>query len=134
MNSFNHYSLGSVGHWLFSAAAGIAPVDGEPAFRRFTIRPRPGGSITEATATHDCASGRIESAWQLEDGAIDLRVVVPWNTEAEVWIPSVPSADLLESGTPAAEAEGITVLGDREGSAVVLVGGGAYAFAGRRRA
>src|SRR5262249_39515289 len=35
MNSFNHYSLGSVGVWLFSGAAGIELDDAHPGYRHF---------------------------------------------------------------------------------------------------
>ena len=40
MNSFNHYSLGSVGEWLYRYVAGIDL--GAPGYGRILIRPRPG--------------------------------------------------------------------------------------------
>jgi alpha-L-rhamnosidase len=41
MNSFNHYSLGSVGKWMFQSAAGIDTDEGEPGFKKIIIRPMP---------------------------------------------------------------------------------------------
>jgi alpha-L-rhamnosidase len=44
MNSFNHYSFGAVGEWMFATLAGI-DTDG-PGFRKLLIRPTPGEGIT----------------------------------------------------------------------------------------
>jgi alpha-L-rhamnosidase len=39
MNSFNHYSLGSVGEWLFRQVAGIELDPDLPGFQRFPLAP-----------------------------------------------------------------------------------------------
>ena len=39
MNSFNHYSLGSVGEWLYRNVAGIDPE--QPGYRTLFVRPSP---------------------------------------------------------------------------------------------
>jgi alpha-L-rhamnosidase len=134
MNSFNHYSLGSVGDWLYRTVAGIEPDPDAVGFERFTIRPRPGGTITRASATHDCIRGRIEVDWSVDDGAVRLAVVVPTNTTATVWVPGCTVAALTEGGAPVATVDGVDVIGEREGAAVVSVGGGTYDFRGASRA
>jgi alpha-L-rhamnosidase len=83
--SLNHYSKGAVISFLHRYTAGIELL--EPAYRRFRIRPRPGGGLTRATAVHDSPHGRIESAWRVDGNAFELRVVVPAGTEAEVVLP-----------------------------------------------
>ncbi|MFD0855866.1 family 78 glycoside hydrolase catalytic domain, partial [Actinomadura adrarensis] len=47
MNSFNHYSLGSVGDWLYGGVAGIGQAPGSVAYRRLLLRPQVGGRLTE---------------------------------------------------------------------------------------
>jgi alpha-L-rhamnosidase len=84
--SLNHYSKGAVVSFLHRYTAGIELV--EPAYRRFRVRPRPGGGLTSAEATHESPYGRIGSAWRLDEGRFELRVVVPSGTEAEVVLPS----------------------------------------------
>jgi alpha-L-rhamnosidase len=84
--SLNHYSKGAVVSFLHRYTAGIELV--EPAYRRFRVRPRPGGGLTHAEAVHESPYGRIESAWRIDDGVLHLRVVVPPGTEAEVVLPS----------------------------------------------
>jgi alpha-L-rhamnosidase len=83
--SLNHYSKGAVISFLHRYTAGIDLV--EPAYRRFRVRPRPGGGLTSAEAAHDSPYGRIESAWRIEDGVLRLRVVVPAGTQAQVVLP-----------------------------------------------
>jgi alpha-L-rhamnosidase len=83
--SLNHYSKGAVISFLHRYTAGIELV--EPAYRRFRVRPRPGGGLTSAEAAHESPYGRIEAAWRIEGGSLELRVVVPAGTSAEVVLP-----------------------------------------------
>lgn len=128
MNSFNHYSLGSCGRWLFEGVAGISRDPGAPGFERIIIRPRPGPTLTEARATYRSVRGRISSEWTREDGRFSLHVVIPANTTATVYVPAGPGATLLESGRPVAEAEGVRVLRKTADAAVLAVGSGDYTF------
>jgi len=83
--SLNHYSKGAVISFLHRHTAGIELV--EPAYRRFRVRPRPGGGLTSAEAAHESPYGRIESAWRRSGASFELRVVVPPGTAAEVVLP-----------------------------------------------
>jgi hypothetical protein len=87
--SLNHYSKGAVVSFLHRYVAGIELPDDDaaPAYRRFRIRPRPGGGLTSASAAHDSPYGRIESAWEITGSFFDLRIRVPAGTQAEVVLP-----------------------------------------------
>ena len=63
MNSFNHYSLGSVGDWLFGRVAGIDQTPGSVAYRELLLRPLPGGRLTWARAEQETARGRVACGW-----------------------------------------------------------------------
>ena len=123
MNSFNHYALGSVVDWLFRVVGGIQPLDEHPGMSHVRIQPRPGGTITSASAWHDGPHGRIETAWEVDgSGRMALGFDLPPNTSAEVVLPVMPtSAD----GTPLDGADGIRTLDTTRG-AVVTVGSGRY--------
>ena len=84
-DSLNHYSKGAVVSFLHRYTAGIEPI--EPAYRRFRVRPMPGGGLTCAEGAHESPYGRIESAWRLDGDTFSLRVVVPAGTEADVVLP-----------------------------------------------
>ena len=96
MNSFNHYALGRVADWLHRSVAGLAPA--EPGYRRLLVKPLLGPGITSAEARHDTPYGPAEVAWAIDDD-LELRVVVPPNTDAEVWIPGATKPVLVGSGT-----------------------------------
>jgi len=82
MTSFNHYALGAVADWMHRTIGGLAP--SEPGYRRMHIHPRPGGGLTHARARHITPYGLAECAWKIEDGKIDLDVIIPANTTAQV--------------------------------------------------
>jgi alpha-L-rhamnosidase len=128
MNSFNHYSLGSVGEWLYRYVAGIDLDPDRAGFARFLVRPCPGGGLESAKAEYDSVHGRIESSWQIADGTFRLRVVVPANTEATVHVPTSEPMEVTESGNPAAQAEGVEHVEKGDGEAVFNVGSGEYEF------
>ena len=131
MNSFNHYSLGSVGEWLYRYVAGIDLHPEGVGYDRIVIRPRPGGGMTHARAEYDSVRGRIESAWQLSEGEFRLRVTVPPNTTATVHLPAANGAEVSEGGKPVEGAEGVELVGRSGEEAVLSVGSGRYEFVGR---
>jgi alpha-L-rhamnosidase len=128
MNSFNHYSLGSVGEWLYRCVAGIELDPEVNAFQRFRIRPYPGGELKYAQATYQSLQGKIESRWERQDKAFVLRVIIPANTCARVYVPSDKGTPVLESGEPAAEVPGIERRGVEGPCAVYDVTSGRYKF------
>ena len=126
MNSFNHYSLGSCGEWMFSSLAGI-DTDG-PGFKKLIIRPTPGEGITWVKASYDSIHGRIVSNWATEGGKFTMDVTIPINTTATVSVPAKDSAAVTESGKPAAQAQGVKFLRNENGKSVYEVGAGSYQF------
>ncbi|GGM82760.1 family 78 glycoside hydrolase catalytic domain [Dactylosporangium sucinum] len=85
--SLNHYSKGAVISFLHEHVAGIRRLPDSPGYRRFRVRPRPGGGLTRARAEHDSPYGRIVSAWEIRDGRLLLDVTVPPGTTAQVQLP-----------------------------------------------
>jgi len=126
MNSFNHYSLGSVGEWLYRYVAGIDI--GAPGYERILIRPHPGGDLTWAVAEYDSVRGRILCDWENSEGVFRLRVSIPANTTAAVRVPDAGRAEVKEGNRPAEEAEGVRFLRLEGGAAVYEVGSGRYEF------
>jgi alpha-L-rhamnosidase len=96
--SLNHYSKGAVISFLHRYVAGIQPIDGELAYRRFRVAPRPGGGITWAEAQFDSPSGHIDVSWRLHLNRVDLSVTVPPGTTAELELPD-GSSETLGPGT-----------------------------------
>jgi alpha-L-rhamnosidase len=105
MNSFNHYSFGAVGEWMYSTIAGIELDETEPAYRHFFIRPQPGGGLTHAQASLDTIVGTISTSWKLDGKRFSLKLRIPPNTRGTLRLPF--SAPVLDGGSPlAAEPDG----------------------------
>ena len=126
MNSFNHYSLGSCGEWMFSTLAGI-DTDG-PGFRKPVIRPTPGEGISWVKASYNSINGRIVSNWKIEGDQLTMDVTVPVNTTAAVSVPAKDASTVTESGKPAGKAAGVKFLHRENGCAIYEVGSGTYHF------
>jgi alpha-L-rhamnosidase len=122
MNSFNHYAFGSVVAWVYRYAAGIDTAPAAPGFKEIVIRPRLGGGLTAARGEYDSVYGKIISDWKgAAQGPFTLRVTIPPNTAAKVYLPAYPNARLSEGGKPlTAPVEG--------GSFIVTTGAGQYEF------
>ncbi len=87
MNSFNHYSLGSVVEWLYRYVAGIDQQEDSVGFNKPLIRPVIGGSLTTATASYETPFGLIKSSWTLEHGNIQFAFTIPPGTSTKVCLP-----------------------------------------------
>ena len=128
MNSFNHYSLGSCGQWLYDSVAGIGLDAEKPGFRHVVIHPRVGGGLTSACGSLRSIRGLITSSWAVKNGLFSLEVTLPANTTATVYVPAANAAAVQESGKPAAESVGVKLLRAEGGEVVFEVQSGSYTF------
>jgi alpha-L-rhamnosidase len=106
MNSFNHYSFGSVGEWMYETIGGLVLDEARPGWKSFRVRPVPGGGITSAKATLESPYGTIVSDWSIAGGTFTLSVTVPVNATATVYLPSSQNVTLDGSTPPAPGADG----------------------------
>jgi len=127
MNSFNHYSLGSCGEYLFGGIGGIRPAS--PGFKTILIRPVIHDGLDWAKTSFDSIHGTIATAWKRQGNHLELTVVVPANTTATVCLPASDPARVMESGKPASQAEGVRFLQQADGLSEFEVGSGTYKFA-----
>ncbi len=128
MNSFNHYSLGSCGEWMFDTVAGIGLDPDQPGFKHIIIRPRPGGGLTHAEAAYDSVNGKISTQWILQDGNFSLRVTIPPNTTATVELPTKDFSSVRESEKKPSLQTGIKSASAKNGDACFLIESGNYGF------
>jgi alpha-L-rhamnosidase len=89
MNSFNHYSLGSVGAWLYSGAAGIQPDDAVPGYKHFFLEPQPTKRLGYVRATLDTPYGVIVSSWRNKGDEVLYDITIPPNTSATLLLPEL---------------------------------------------
>jgi alpha-L-rhamnosidase len=128
MNSFNHYSLGSVGQWLFQDVAGIDTDPNQPGFAHILLNPHPGPGLSHVQAEYDSIRGKIASAWQTSPAGLTWNVTVPANTTATAFVPAPEGAVVTESGVPVAHAPGVMAVRRADEQVIVSLGSGTYRF------
>lgn len=120
MNSFNHYSLGSVGEWLYRHVAGIELDPDVPGFSHFVLRPHLGAGLDFARATYHSFHGEISSHWRREGDRVTWKITVPPNTSAKVFVPSDPGTEV--------RTDGLTLAGRKGRFALCSAPAGSYTF------
>lgn len=126
MNSFNHYSLGSVGDWLYGRVAGIDQTSQSIGYRELLLRPLPGGRLTWARAEQETVRGRVACGWSLADGRITVTATVPPGSTALLEIPTTDPGSVREDGAPVAGRPGVLGVEPSAGGVILRLASGRY--------
>jgi alpha-L-rhamnosidase len=122
MNSYNHYAFGSVVAWVYRSVAGIDTDTVDPGYREVVIHPRLDARITQARGEYDSVYGTIISDWNgTPTGPFSLRVTIPANTTAKVFLPIVGKTHVTQDGHP-------VHVQKQSDSYIIQVGSGSYEF------
>jgi hypothetical protein len=127
--SNNHLMLGHTMEWFYSGLGGIRQGKSAVAFHEIEVRPEPVGDVTAAKASFESPYGLISTDWTRSDGTFELKVEVPVNTTATVYLPASEAAQILESGKSIKGNKDVQQTGYKDGRALFKVGSGTYHFA-----
>jgi alpha-L-rhamnosidase len=100
--SQNHFFLGHITEWFYRDLAGIQPDESAPGFKHIVIKPQPIEELTWVEATYESVHGPIAVRWDRKEGKFVLKVSIPANTTATVFVPWKGKAAVshpVESGT-----------------------------------
>jgi alpha-L-rhamnosidase len=89
MNSFNHYSYGSVCEAIFSRIGGLRNLS--PGWKKVLIKPQVNYRLKNVKFTFDSISGKFEICWKCKDNKFYLDVVIPNGVVAEIFLPDKKS-------------------------------------------
>jgi alpha-L-rhamnosidase len=126
VNSQNHAMFGSISEWFYRAILGINSL--EPGFRKFEIKPQPAEDLTWAKGHYDAVTGRIESAWEIQGTYFSLKVTIPANASAKIYVPALNEKEITESGKLYTESSELEFIEIKDGYAVFVVASGEYLF------
>jgi alpha-L-rhamnosidase len=130
MNSFNHYSFGAIGSWMYNHSLGIERDENYPGFKHFILQPEPDptGEMTWAKGYYDSTYGRIESEWKLSDDRCIYHFKVPANTSATLYL-KASSTDMIRLGNnPLVSTQFIEIMGEENGRVIMKLQSGNYQF------
>jgi len=122
-SSQNHFMLGQIQEWFYNDLAGIRS-DGN-GFKHILIAPQPVGDLTWAGASYDSIRGTIASRWERHGNKFTLKISIPANTTATVFVPARPGT------CAAAHRPQPKFLREENGCAVFEAGSGDYEFDSR---
>jgi alpha-L-rhamnosidase len=120
--SNNHFMLGHLMEWFYAGLVGIKQAEGSVAYKEIEIRPEPVGDITSAKASYHSSYGLIVSDWKKQGRKFELKVEIPVNTIATVYLPANKSSVVKVNGENAGD------MIYKNGKAVIKRGSGIYHF------
>lgn len=129
MNSFNHYSYGAIGDWMYRVMAGMDTYADGPGYKHIKIMPHPGGGFTHATASLETYYGNLSSGWEVKDGKTYYTIEVPANTSADIFLPAAQAGDITLDDKALELDKDITVGSAEDGYIKLQAGSGVYHFA-----
>ena len=100
--SYNHYSLGCVGQWIYRKIGGL-DMD-LPGYKRVLFDPHPLGGVSYASCALDTVYGMAEIKWKLDGGRMEMELTVPANASGLVALSgrsAVVDGELIEGAESA---------------------------------
>ncbi|WP_215224099.1 alpha-L-rhamnosidase [Echinicola shivajiensis] len=143
MNSFNHYAYGAIGDWMYRTLAGInsSETPGETGYKTIIIKPHWDNNILsekvkekvlqpldEVMAELETYYGTIGSHWKKEAGKVSLKLNIPANTTAKVYLPASSLDKITEEGEALEKIKSIHSIKQENGQVVLKIGSGTYQF------
>jgi alpha-L-rhamnosidase len=121
MNSYNHYAFGSVVAWVYRYVAGIDTTSEAPGFHHVVIHPRPDATMPHASGEYESVYGKISTDWTSNSASFSLKVTIPANTSATLFLPAIANSHVTEGGNSVETHQ-------EDGSYIVQIGSGSYDF------
>jgi hypothetical protein len=109
---------------------GIRPL--EPAFRLIEIKPQP-GNLSDLELKTPTIRGPLVTKWHRENQTFKFKVMIPANTKARIWLPSLATDTFKENGKFIRQQPDILPLGAKDGFTGFEIGAGLYNFSGRMK-
>ncbi len=128
MNSFNHYSYGAIGDWMYRSMVGIDTYEDGVGYKHIKIKPHIGGNFTYASASLETYYGKVSNGWKIDGDNLMMDTEIPPNSTATIFIPAKNAEGILESGNVISGSNDVKVLGTEEGYVTIKVGSGKYHF------
>ena len=87
MNSHNHPMYATIGSWFYKYLCGINADEDMPGFKRIIIKPYTPERLKFVDASLNTIRGLISSSWRRENGSFLLKVFIPFNCTARIFLP-----------------------------------------------
>jgi len=113
---------------MYRQMVGLDTYEDGVGYKHSKVQPHIGGGFTNASASLQTYYGKLSSGWKLEGDNIYLDVTIPTNTYASVFIPTYDVNLVSENGVGLKNANGITLVGQKNNYFETNLGSGEYHF------
>jgi alpha-L-rhamnosidase len=134
MNSFNHYSYGAIGDWMYRQMVGLDTYEDGVGYQHIRVKPHIGGGFSFASASLQTYYGKLSGGWKLEGDKINMDIEIPANTTATVFVPAANAEAITESGQPLSAVTDIKITGKEDEYVILNLGSGTYHLSARQAA
>ena len=86
------------------------------------------GDISFANTSFNSPYGTIKCDWKKLEGSTFVKIEIPANASAVVYLPVDESSKILESGSPLDKISEVQVLKKENGKLICRIGSGKYSF------
>ncbi len=122
--SNNHLMLGHVMEWFYSGLAGIQQTEKSVAYKEIRIKPEFVDGLSFVKGSFESPYGKIRSEWKKTANDIQIKIEIPFNTTAQVYLPtSYPGSVQIKDATNNTVT---TKLKTEKGKVIAYVGSGIY--------
>ena len=128
ISSNNHLMLGHLMEWFYASLGGIQQEENSVAFKNIVIKPTVVGDITSASSSFETPYGTVETNWKLGKATFNLKVTIPCNTSALIYLPVVGKSSVSENNIPVHLSKKITQVQKGKDYLVYRVGSGKFDF------
>ena len=98
-SSWNHFMMGQIEEWFYKSLVGISPDPENPGCQHLIIRPQAVGDLKHVKGTCRTLYGEVAVEWTHENDTFKLKVTVPVNCTASIYLPGDNAAREVKSGT-----------------------------------
>lgn len=123
-----HPMFGSVIAWFYNTLAGIRFDDEIVGMKHIIIAPQPIADLTHSRGSYKSLYGIIRSEWNKSDKSFHLRVEIPANTTATIFLPNENNRPITESGIPIDQVKGVTLIKTDNQVSQIEIPSGTYHF------
>ncbi|GAA4439562.1 hypothetical protein GCM10023091_21940 [Ravibacter arvi] len=117
--------MGHILEWFHGGILGIGQMENSVAFRHIRIRPQVAGDLTSADGSFHSPYGWIRSNWVKSADGFTLKVEIPANSKASVYLPLRTSSKITVNGKEidhTVSADGLATFDLGSGKYVIKVG------------